>query len=452
MGAAFDDRGRAHQGQACLFLELGDREGTAVAHRGLDLVERAAHAVLKGAGVGNVGVDALDKAELRGAAQVVALPVAGTRRTLAPVLLHVLTVDVDALGRALVKAGEVTAQHHKVGTHGKGERHVVVVDDTAVGAHGHVDAGLLVVLVASAADVDQRGGLATADTLGLAGNADGTAADTHLDKVGTAVGQKAEALGVNDVAGTDLNILAVVGADPLDGALLPLAEALGRVDAQDIGAGLDEQRHALGIVAGVDAGADHVALVAVEQLVGVGLVAVVVLAEDDAHKVIVVVDDGQGVELVVPDDVVGNLEADVLVAHDELLTRGHELGDLLLVVIAAGAIVTAGNDTQEFALGSAVVGDRHGGVTGLLLELDDLLHGHVGGQRGIGLDKAGLVILDGLDHGGLGLGGLGTVNEGQATLGSERDTHVDARDGLHDGGNHGDVQGDCRLLAALKAG
>ena len=180
--------------------------------------------------------------------------------------------------------------------------------------------------------------------------------------------------------------------------------------------------------------------------------AVVVLAEDDAHEVIVVVDDGQGVELIVPDDVVSNLEADVLVAHDELLTRGHELGDLRLVVIATGAIVTAGDDAQELTLRSAVVGNRHGGVTGLLLELDDLLHGHIGGQRGIGLNEAGLVILDGLDHSGLGLGALGTVNEGQATLGSERDTHVDARDGLHDGGNHGDVQGDCRLLTALKAG
>ena len=329
---------------------------------------------------------------------------------------------------------------------------MVVVDDTAVGAHGHVDAGLLVVLVASAADVDQRGGLATADALGLAGNADGTAADTDLDEVGTAVGQEAEALGVDNVTGTDLDVLAVVGANPLDGALLPLAEALGGVDAQDIGTGLDEQRHALGIVAGVDTGADHVALVVIEQLVGVGLVAVVVLAEDDTHKVIVVVDDRQSVELVVPDDVVGNLKADVLVAHDELLTRGHELGNLLLVVIAAGAIVTAGDDTQELALGSAVVGDRHGGVTGLLLELDDLLHGHVGGQRGIGLNETSLVILNGLDHSSLGLGGLRTVDEGQATLGSKRDTHVDARDGLHDGGNHGDVQGDCRLLTALEAG
>ena len=329
---------------------------------------------------------------------------------------------------------------------------MVVVDDAAVGAHGHVDAGLLVVLVTSTADIDQCGGLATADALGLAGDADGAATDTDLDEVGTAVGQEAEALGVDDVTSTNLDVLAVVGADPLDGALLPLAEALGRVDAQDVGTGLDEQRHALGIVAGVDTGADHVALVAIEQLVGVGLVAVVVLAEDDAHQMVVVVDDRQGVELVVPDDVVGNLEADVLVAHDKLLTRGHELGDLLLVIIAAGAIVTAGDDAQELALGGAVVGDRHGGVTGLVLELDDLLHGHVGGQCGIGLDEAGLVILDGLDHGGLGLGSLGTVDEGQAALGSERDTHVDARDGLHDGGNHGDVQGDCRLLTALKAG
>ena len=329
---------------------------------------------------------------------------------------------------------------------------MVVVDDTAVGAHGHVDAGLLVVLVASAADVDQRGGLATADTLGLTGNADGTAADTDLDEVGTAVGQEAETLGVDNVTGTDLDVLAVVGADPLDSALLPLAEALGGVDAQNVGTGLDEQRHALGIVAGVDTGADHVALVVIEQLVGVSLMAVVVLAEHNAHEVIVIVDDGQGVELIVPDDVVGNLKADVLVAHDELLTRGHELGDLRLVVITAGAIVTAGNDAQKLTLGGAVVGDRHSRVTGLLLELDDLLHGHVGGQRGIGLNETGLVILDGLDHGGLGLGALGTVNEGQAALGSERDTHVDARDGLHDGGNHGDVQGDCRLLTALKAG
>ena len=117
------------------------------------------------------------------------------------------------------------------------------------------------------------------------GNADGTATDTDLDEVGTAVGQEAEALGVDNVTGAHLDILAVVGTDPLDGALLPLREALGRVDAQDIGTGLDQQGHALGIIAGIDASADHVTLVGIKQLVGVGLVAVIVLAEHDADQV-----------------------------------------------------------------------------------------------------------------------------------------------------------------------
>ncbi len=85
----------------------------------------------------------------------------------------------------------------------------------------------------------------------------------------------------------------------------------------------------------------------VEQLVGVGLVGVVILAEDDADQVIVLVDDGQGVELLVPDEVVGVLQGDILVAHDELGARGHELGDELGVIIAAGAVVAAGDDAAR---------------------------------------------------------------------------------------------------------
>ena len=262
--------------------------------------------------------------------------------------------------------------------------------------------------------------------------------------------EEAEAVLVDDVAGADLDGVAVVGADPLEGALLPLGEALGGVDAQDVGARLDEQRHALGVVAGVDAGADHVALVGVEQLVGVGLVLVVVLAEDDAHQVVVLVHDGQGVELVVPDDVVGLLEGDVLVAHDEALARGHELADLLLVVVAAGAVVAARHDAEELAAGGAVVGDGHGGVAGAGLELHDLLHRHVRREGGVGLHEAGLVVLDGLDHGRLLLGRLVAVDEGEAALDGERDAHVDAGDGLHDGRDHGDVERERGLLAAVE--
>ena len=328
---------------------------------------------------------------------------------------------------------------------------MVVVDDAAIGADGHVDAGLLEVLVAGAADVDERGGLAAADALGLAGDADGAAADTDLDEVRTAVCQEAEALGVDDVAGTDLDGVAVVGANPLDGALLPLGEALRGIDAQNVCACLDEQGHALGVVARVDARADHVALVGIEQLVGVGLVGIVVLAEDDADQVIVIIDDRQGVELLIPDQIVGILQGDVLVAHDELGAGRHELGDLLGVVVAARAVIAAGDDAEQLAARRAVVGDGHGGVAGALLELHDLLHRHIRGEGGIGLDEARLVVLDGLDHGGLGLGRLGAVDEGQAALGGQGDAHVHAGHRLHDRGDHGDVKGDRGLLAALEA-
>ena len=83
VGAALDDGGGGDEGETGLVLQLGDGERTAVAHGGLDLVQGAVHAVLEGAGVGHVGVDALDEGELLGAAQVVALPVASTRGTLA---------------------------------------------------------------------------------------------------------------------------------------------------------------------------------------------------------------------------------------------------------------------------------------------------------------------------------------------------------------------------------
>ena len=159
VSTALDNRGGRDERQASLLLQLLDALSTAVAHRGLNLVERSVDALLERARVGNVGVDALLEGKLARATEVIALPVAGARGTLSPVLLHVLAVDVDTGGRALVKASKVAAEHHEVGAHGKRKRHVVVVDDTAIGAHGHVDAGLLEVFVTRAAHVDERRGL-----------------------------------------------------------------------------------------------------------------------------------------------------------------------------------------------------------------------------------------------------------------------------------------------------
>ena len=141
---------------------------------------------------------------------------------------------------------------------------MVVIHDAAVGADGNVHAGLAEVLVAGTRHLDGGRSLAAADALGLAGDADGAAADADLDEVGARVGEEAEALGVHHVARADLHRVAVVLAHPLDGHLLPVGIALGAVDAQHVGTGLHERRDALGVVAGVDARAHHIALVGIE--------------------------------------------------------------------------------------------------------------------------------------------------------------------------------------------
>ena len=178
---------------------------------------------------------------------------------------------------------------------------------------------------------------------------------------------------------------------------------------------------------------------------------VVVLAEHDTEQAIVLVNNRQCVELLVPNDVVRLLEGDVLVAHDELLARSHERSDLGRRIIAARTVVAAGHDAEQLAVRRAVLGDGHGGVAGLLLEIHDLLHRHFGREGGVGNHEPGLVVLHGLDHRGFLLGRLRTVDEGHAALSSERDAHLLARNGLHDGGNHRDVKRDRGLLAALEA-
>ena len=323
--------------------------------------------------------------------------------------------------------------------------------DAAVGAHGHVDAGLLEIAVALCAHVDKSGSLAAANALLLTGDADGAAADADLHEVSAGLGEEAEALGVDDVAGTDADVIAVVGANPLEGALLPLGVTLGRVDAQGVDAGLDEQRHALGVVAGVDASAHHVGLLLVEELVGVGLVAVVVLAEHEVLKVALGVDERQGVELALPDDVVGLGERDGVGGAHKVLGGGHELGDLRGGIHAGDAVIAARHNTEKLALGVAVDGDGHGGVAGLLKKGQDVGQGVVGRQRGVAANKAGLVGLDVANHLSLVLRGLRTVDERHAALSCESNGKLGTRDGLHDGRDHGDVERDARLLAATEA-
>ena len=77
---------------------------------------------------------------------------------------------------------------------------MIVVHDAAVGADGDIHAGLAEVFVACGAHLNERGGLAAADTLRFARDADGAAADADFDKVRAALGEEAEAVAVDDIA------------------------------------------------------------------------------------------------------------------------------------------------------------------------------------------------------------------------------------------------------------
>ena len=449
MAAALDDGGGGHDGQLGLLLQLGDGERAAVAHGALDLVQSGLDAVRQRAGIRDVAVHALLEAQLGGAAEVVALPVAGTVGAFAPVLLHILAVDAHLVRGAFVEAGKVAAQHDEVCAHGQSEGDVVIVDDAAVRADGHIDAGFLVILIAGLGHLDDSGSLTAADALGLAGDADGAAADADLHEVCASLGEEAETLGVHDVACAHLDGITVVLTDPADGAALPLRVALGGVDAEDIHTSLHQCGHALGVVAGVDAGADHIALVLIQQLVGILLVGVVILAEDDILQVALGVHQRQGVDLVVPDDVVAVVQRGVLRSSDQLLDGGHEGGDGGVVGGVVDAVIAGSHDAQQLAVGGAVGGDGDGGVAGAGLQLQHIMQGGSGGQIGVGDDVACLEALDAADHSSLVLDALGAVDEGDAALTGQRDGQLIAGDRLHDSADHGDVHFQRAGLLAL---
>ena len=168
-------------------------------------------------------------------------------------------------------------------------------------------------------------------------------------------------------------------ADPADGAALPLGVALRGVDTQHIHTGLYQCGHTLGVVAGVDTGAHNVALVLVQQLVDIGLVGIVVLAEDDILQVALGIHQRQGVDLVVPDDVVAVVQGGVLRGSDQLLNGGHKGGNAGVVRGVVDAVIAGGHDAQQFAARGAVGGDGDGGVAGAGFQFQYIVQGGSGG-------------------------------------------------------------------------
>ena len=237
--------------------------------------------------------------------------------------------------------------------------------------------------------------------------------------------------------------------DPADGAGLPLGVALGRVDAQHIHAGFHQSGHTVGVVAGVDTGTHHIALIGVQQLVGVLLMRIVVLAEDDILQVACGVHQRQGVDLVVPDDVVAVVQGGILRGGNQLLDGGHEGGNGGVIRGMVDAVVTGCHDAQQLAVGRTVLRDGDGGMAGAGLQLQHIVQGSRGRQVGVGHDVTGLVALDTTHHGGFILNALRAVDEGHTALPCQCNGQLIAGDRLHDGADHGDIHLQRALLLPL---
>ena len=176
---------------------------------------------------------------------------------------------------------------------------------------------------------------------------------------------------------------------------------------------------------------------------------IVVLAEYHIHQIALGIHQRQGVDLVVPDDVVAVVQGGVLRGSNQLLDGGHEGGDRSVIGGVVDAVIAGGHDAQQLAARGAVGSDGDGGVAGACLQLQHIMQGGSGGQVGVGNDVTGLEALDAADHSGLVLDALGAVDEGDAALAGQRDGQLIAGDRLHDGADHGDIHFQRAALLAL---
>ena len=134
----------------------------------------------------------------------------------------------------------------------------------------------------------------------------------------------------------------------------------------------------------------------------------VILAEHHIHKVAFVGKDGDGIELVLPYDVVRLRKPRGRGRGDE---RGHKLRNLGFERHTADAVVAAGDYAEQLPETAAVV--RHGdGVVPLAFdEFEHVGKGVVGHHVGVGHHETRLVVLDAAHHSRLVFHGLRAVNE-----------------------------------------
>ncbi|GAA3058116.1 hypothetical protein GCM10020000_46050 [Streptomyces olivoverticillatus] len=248
-----------------------------------------------------------------------------------------------------------------------------------------------------------------------------------------AVDQGLGAVTGGDVAADHVDV--DVGLDLGDHVEDAAAVAVGAVDDQEVGTGLDERLGPLvGLVAHADRGTDDQPALGVLRGVRVLLGLDEVLDRDEALEHTGVVHQRQLLDLVAAEQLDGVLAGDADLARHQRHRR-HDLAHLAAAVHLEGH-VAVGDDAQQLARG---VGHRHTADAELGAQRVRL------GQRGVRADRdrvgdhAGLRALDQVDLVGLVLDGEVAVQHARTALARHGDGHPRLGHLVHRSGQQRDV-------------
>ena len=258
-----------------------------------------------------------------------------------------------------------------------GELHAAVGDDRHTVLGGH------------AGSVIDGSDLGHTDTGHHTGGTNRTGADTHLHAVSARLNKSPGAFGSGHVASNELYI-GIQSLDALDGLQHVLGVAMGGIQAQHVYAGLNQSGHTVQhIVGGADGSAYQQAALLVTGRVGIHLGLLDVLDGNEALQVEVLVHDGQLLDLVLAQDLLGLGQSSSFGGGDQVLLGHHVVDELAHVGLKLH--ITISDDADELA----VVADGHTGDAVLGHQLVGLSQSVAGSQpEGIG-DNA---VLRALDH------------------------------------------------------
>ena len=174
---------------------------------------------------------------------------------------------------------------------------------------------------------------------------------------------------------------------------------------------------------------------------------IVVLTENETVKASIFIQNRKGIDLIIPDNIIGFGKCDAEPGSDQLFKRRHKIGNLLAAVHTAHTVITARYDPHQFPVRCTVLCNRHRGMPRLFLQRKDIRQRIHRSQIGIAEYEPRFLRLHTSHHRRFVLRRLRTVNKRNAAVTRQFYRQPLTGNRLHDGGHHGNRQLNSGLLS-----